>query len=98
MSLIKKELTNKEKFEKYHKENPHVFEMFKSFAFDAINSGVKALSAQLIIERMRWESMLKTTGERYKINNNYPPYYSRLFMEEFPEYENYFTTRQQVAA
>lgn len=87
-------LSNRERFEKFHRENPHVYELFKRFTFEAIKAGKKNLSVTMIIERIRWETDVVTSGEPYKINDIFKPYYSRKFMAEFPEHEGFFPTRR----
>ena len=47
----------------------------------------------MIINRIRWETSVVTTDKDYKINNDYKPFYARLFMEEHPTYNNFFNTR-----
>ena len=88
--------TAKEQFDQYDNENPQLYELFKRFAFEAIESGREYFSAEAIINRVRWETML-TGNDEYKINNNYKPFYSRKFMNEFPQYNNFFRTRTSKA-
>ena len=71
------------------KKNPEVYEMFKRFTFQAINRGHKNLSSEMIVNRIRWETDVMTTDKDYKINNDYKPFYSRLFMAEHKQYENF---------
>lgn len=87
----KRILTNADYFKVYHAENPHIYAAFKSYAFQLIAAGAQQLSAYLIFERMRFESLVSDNG--YKLNNNYRPYYARLFMQDFPEYEGIFALR-----
>jgi hypothetical protein len=82
-----------EKFETFHRHNPKVYELFKKFAFELINAGHTRIGSQLIIERIRYETAIKTLGDDYKINNNYKPYYSRRFVRDFPEHFLKFTFR-----
>lgn len=85
-------MSQKEKFEQYHKDNKHVYEGFKRYAMQLINSGRTRLSSKLIYERLRWESALRGNDE-YKLNNNYTAYHARMFMDELPQYDGYFSTR-----
>lgn len=87
-------MTNKQRFERFHAENPQVYALFKRFAFEAIDAGNTRLSAGLIFERIRWETSVVTRGDQYKLNDIYEPYYSRLFMAEFPEHGEFFKTRR----
>jgi hypothetical protein len=85
----------------YHKANPRVFELFKQITFKAINKGKTKLSASLVVNVIRWEHFLETTTQRdgdFKINNNFVPYYARLFMRDFPKYDKIFNTRQLTSS
>lgn len=82
----------KKSFEQYDKENPEIWEKFKEFAFKAIKKGFKHYGAKSIFEIIRWNT--KTSGnDGLKVNNNYTSGYSRKFMNEFPEHEGFFRTR-----
>lgn len=87
--------TNADYFKVYHAENPDIYEAFKMYAFQLLASGVVRLSAYLIFERMRFESLVSGSN-RWRLNNNYRPYYARLFMQDFPEYEGVFEIRATV--
>jgi len=84
----------KEKWWAWHKENPQIYELFERFTMDAIRKGHKRLSAWLIVNRIRWETMVETTGEDFKISNDFIAYYARLFMALHPEYDGFFKTKQ----
>ena len=77
----------------WHLANPHVYELFKAFTFQAIDRGHKRLSAWLVVNRIRWETAVETNGEDFKISNNFIAYYARLFMEEHPRYRGFFRTK-----
>ena len=81
------------KFWDYHADNPRVYELIKSFTFKVIATGKKHFSIQGVIERVRWETSIETLGDDYKLNNNFGPYYARLFMDDFPEHAGFFRTR-----
>ena len=83
-----------ERFEQYDRENPHVYELVKRYTFDVIASGKKHFSMASIIERIRWFTEIETTGDPFKINQNYQTYYGRKFMQEFPQHEGFFRTRK----
>lgn len=94
--LMFDEVASQTKFDKYNAENPKVYEGFKKFTFEAIAAGRKYLGAELIINRLRWETVI-SGNDRFKINNNYEAFYSRLFMRDFPEYKGFFRTRKSKA-
>lgn len=78
----------------WHKQNPHVYELFKQFTLRAINRGHKNLSAWLIVNRIRWETSIETTGVDFKISNDYIAFYARLFMAEHPQYDGFFRIKE----
>ena len=87
---------SEQRFRVYHESNPRVYKMFKRFTFEAMNKGHKHLSAEMIINRIRWETKI-ITNEDFKINNDYKPFYSRLFIVEHPQHKDFFRLRQSVA-
>ncbi len=84
-------------FKAFHQKNSEVYELFKTFTFRAINAGHNKLSSEMIINRIRWETSIETTDVDYKINNDYKPFYSRMFMAEHPKYNNFFQKRGSYA-
>lgn len=87
----------KEAFEIFHRDNPQVYELFRRFTFQAIDAGRKDFGAKAVVERIRWSSMVETTGDIYKINNNFVSFYARMFMENHPEHQGLFETRRSKA-
>lgn len=81
------------KFQNFDLENPQVYKLFKRFALDFIKRGHKRLGSKMIIERIRYETMIRTTGDKYKINNNYTCHYARKFERENPLFIGYFRTK-----
>lgn len=86
--------TRKE-FEKFHADNPEVYRLFCYFTIQVINAGHSKYSAEAIFNQIRWYTTVETRGDDFKINNDYKPYYSRKFMEEY--YKDIFRTRSSVA-
>lgn len=84
-------------FEKYDRENPHIWEAFKKYSKQAKAKGFKQYSANGIFEIIRWHTNIEST-EKYKISNNYRPDYARKMMAEHPEFEGFFRTKQLKAA
>lgn len=84
---------NNKKFPKYHNENPHIYEAFKKYTFEAIDRGRLYFSSEAVINRIRWDSLI-SGNDKYKINNNYKAFYSRMFMNEYPQHKGYFRTRK----
>ncbi len=75
---------------RWHKDNPHVYRLFTQFTLDVVNAGHSHYSSKAIFERIRWHTEIETSGEPFKMSNNYTAYYARLFMHEHPEYREFF--------
>lgn len=84
---------------RFHKQHPEVFERFRQIAFDLISNGHKHYSSDGILHVVRFElnRQIKDPGSQYKINNNWTPYYARYFIWMYPEYENFFETRELIS-
>ena len=78
----------------WHKKNPHVYELFKKFTLIAIDRGHKQMIAWLIVNRIRCETSVETSGNDFKISNDFIAYYARLFMHDYPQYEGFFRTKR----
>lgn len=83
----------KKTFEQYDKENPEIWELFKSKTLQTIKKGFSNYSAKGIFEIIRWHEGGDEKSDGFKINNNYTPFYARKFMNEYPEYEGFFRTK-----
>lgn len=83
-------------FERFHRDNPHVYETLKVLALRAARKGQR-VGMKAVYEMARWYYTVETDGEPYKLNNSFTAFYSRLLMEQEPELAGFFETRQQRA-
>jgi hypothetical protein len=91
-------MTAQRDFEAFHAENPHVYQLFERFTFEAISAGRKRFSARTVAERIRWYTSVETRDPAgFKLNNNWAPFYARLFHERWPAYDGLFELRKSVA-
>ena len=82
-------------FEMFHAENPEVWTLFCRFALEAVASGAAHYSAHAIIHRIRWHTEIETGDlDGLKINNNFFPYYARMFHLALPEHNGFFRNRK----
>lgn len=91
-------MDNQTQFEKFHENNPAIYEMFWRFAHEVIDRGYKKYSADAIMHRVRWETNIVTDSNQFKINNNHVAFYARLFMKDNPAHAAFFETRTQNVA
>ena len=78
----------------WHKANPEFFTLFERFTAEAIRRGHKNLSGWLIANRVRWETSIVTTGDDYKIRNDYIALFARLYMVRHPQHLGFFRTKR----
>ena len=81
----------------FHEANPHIYKYFKEYALKWIQSPGKKIikiSSKQIIGRIRWFLDVETEKTDFKINDAFTPHYARLFIKEFPQYENLFELRK----
>ena len=86
--------TMKDRFKKFHSENPHVYEEFKRLAFKMKATGRTKYSATAIVNVLRWETDLKTKGDVFQINNDFISIYVRLIIWRYPEMVDFFELRE----
>jgi len=96
--------TIQQAFDEYHALNPKVYAHFIRLAMEAIRRGKKRISAKLILNVLRWEVFIETndttlwdTGKELrhlKINDAYASRYGRMFVTDFPKYEDFFEFRE----
>ncbi len=79
-------------FAEYQEQNPDIWDKFKHFAEVTIEKGFKNYSAKGIFELIRWHTGARE-AKGFKVNNNYTAAYARKFMQEFPQYKEFFRTR-----
>lgn len=86
------------KFEKFHSENPRVYEVLLRLAREwrARTNGRK-LGIGALVERARWELVMETNDPDYKINNTHRAFYARLLMLRNPELRGMFDLRASAA-
>lgn len=90
-------MTIQERFEIFHAENPHVYEMFIKYARTAKNRGYDKFSAKAIFERLRWYYTFETkSNDEFKLNNDYTALYARKAMKENMDLLRFFETRERT--
>ena len=83
----------------FHARNPHVY---KTLAFKAkiyrSRNPIAKLGIATLWENMRWDYLMSTDYQDFKLNNNYRSHYARLLMSQNPELSGMFETRERKAA
>jgi hypothetical protein len=87
-----------ERFAQFHADNPHVADALEALAAQWFAAGNERGSTKAFIERLRWESGIRTQGGEYRLDNSLTAFYSRLLLERRPEWAGRILTRVQRAA
>lgn len=83
-----------DKFKDYHSKYPEVYKTFKELVFKAMRNGHKHFSARGLFQVMRFKMPGNTKQDGFKYNNNYTPYYVRMFEKEYPQHVGFFEKRK----
>lgn len=82
-------------FERFHAQNPQVYEKLVEYAYAAKANGHKRASIKLLFERVRWYATMEVkSGDTYVLNNSYTSRYARLIMQQEPALKDFFVTRE----
>lgn len=84
-----------ETFARFNANNPKIYEHYKRYAFNWINTGAKIISSKQIIGRIRWFIYVETkSDDEFKINDSFTAHYARLFATDHPEHADKFNFRE----
>ncbi len=86
-----------ERFNNFHANNPQVYDEFKRITFISIERGFKKIGGDFIANIIRWESRVSSAGDKFKINNDFTAFYSRMFEKEYPLLKGTFRLRGSIA-
>lgn len=85
------------RFKDFHGANPHVYAKLRELALHMVRIGRKRYGMKGLVEVVRWNINMETTGTEFRINNNYTAFYARLLMAREPELDGFFQTRESIA-
>jgi len=80
-------------FQSFHARHPHVYNYVCHYAQQAISKGYKRFAIATIWERIRWE-VLMVSDDEFKMPNNHRAYYARMWMDDHPDYPDFFRTAE----
>jgi hypothetical protein len=83
-----------DKFDSFLAANPHVYPLFKRFAHELWQAGRSRMSSRQIVGRIRWEADINTTGDTFKINENFTSLFARKMIAEEPQFADAFELRR----
>lgn len=81
-------------FLEYHSSSLAIWHEFKTMALYMIRElNYDHIGSKHIFEVIRFEQAKARGSDKFKVNNNYAPYYSRYFVMVYPEYRKCFEFR-----
>lgn len=90
--------TPAERFASFHERNPQVFRAIVEVTRQKKRMGKTYVSMRGIFELLRETHSLQVRGDRYRLNNDYTSFYSRLIADVHPELGVLFRRRERNAA
>ena len=91
-----RKLSNKERFEHFHRENPQVYARLRDMALRLRRAGRERYSVKTLVEILRWETAIDVKKDsEWKFNNSYSRFYARLLMDREQELVDFFETRER---
>lgn len=85
--------TIQERFESFHELNPWVYRAFVQLTVDWLLQGHARVGIGMLTEVLRWQYGRQTTGDVFKINNDFRSRYVRKMLDEYPSFREAFETR-----
>lgn len=77
------DLTISERFEQFHRANPHVYAALRSLALAEAEQGARRISPKLLFEELRAGGVATAQGKDcYRLNNIFTSRYARLLASE----------------
>ena len=92
-------LTIQQKFERFHADNPWIYDRLVELARDRVAIGHQRVGIGLLFEALRWKRGEETrdVNSDFKLNNNYRSRYVRLICAQEPDLADRFETRRLTA-
>lgn len=82
------------KFREYDRRNPEVYREFKLLAYELVEAGREKYGAWAIMNTIRWNHDIRTSGDVFKIRNDFISLYARKLAKEDPAFKTFFTFKR----
>jgi len=82
------------RFAEWIAANPHVLDAFCERALEAKRAGRTHIGAKRLVEVMRWDMHIPTTGNAFKFNNSFTSRLARAAKARHPELDGFFEERE----
>lgn len=82
------------RFETWLRQNEHVLTVFCERALEAQRAGRTKIGAKRLVEVMRWDTRLTSSGDAFKLNNSFTSRLVRAAIARHPELDGFFEQRE----
>ncbi|WP_218014527.1 hypothetical protein [Mycolicibacterium palauense] len=83
-----------ERFEQFHRDNPHVYRALVRLAREWVNrTGQRRLGIKTLYERARWDIAAEGGTPDHRLNNDFTAFYARLIMRQESDLDGVFALR-----
>lgn len=90
--------TTAQRFEIFHRENPHVYRTLVRLAREWIErTGQRRVGIKSLYEVARWQIQMETSDAAFKLDNTFTAYFARLIDEQEPDLSGLFEFRRSQA-
>lgn len=89
--------TISERFQHFHSENPHVLTELVRICRRVKANGYDRWSIDAAYQVLRYNRMIRTRGDAFKLNDHYRALYARKIMAECPDLAGFFEIRRRKA-
>lgn len=87
-----------ERFEVFHRDNPHVYRTLVRLAREWVNTtGRRKLGISMLFERARWDLAIQTNADDFRLNNSHRAFYARLIAAQERDLADLFELRSSQA-
>jgi hypothetical protein len=90
---LRRGTTIDEQFRDFHEANPHVFNNLRTLALRLKQQGRTRIGMKMLFEVLRYQYLVHTEGDSFRLNNNYTSRYTRLLCEKEPSLDGLFEKR-----
>jgi len=88
-------MTIQQRFDQFHQDNPEVYLHLVQYAREVRARGYRKFGIGALWERLRWYTQIETTsGEPFRLSNDFRSRYARLIMQREPDLEGFFNLRE----
>jgi hypothetical protein len=86
--------TIQERFESFHRLNPHIYRRLRELCLEMKRRGVPHWGIKAAWEVLRFQGVLSSGQDGFRLPNSLTSRYARLLMEREPELQDFFETRE----